>query len=359
MYINGRFLSQRLTGVQRVAYEIVREIDRQCSKGILQGNLEIVLAIPCDVKETPFKNLILQRNSFFKGHLWEQFLLPIITFRKPLISFCNTFPLFKFRQAVTIHDASVFAYASSFKILFRMWYQFLWKASKYLCRFVFTDSVFSKTEIIKYCGLSDTKIQVIYPGREHIERIIPDLSILERFNLSKGRYIICVGSLDPRKNFSIVEKVIPLVKMFDDVQFDTVIVGGAFTKVFSASENLEEIDNVKYTGYISDESLKALMQNAICLLYPSFYEGFGLPPLEAMTCGCPVIMSDKASLPEVGGESVIYCNPDDENDIAKKIFELCKNPLLRQQLLTRTITQIQKFSWKNCADEYLSKLKEL
>lgn len=104
-------------------------------------------------------------------------------------------------------------------------------------------------------------------------------------------------------------------------------------------------------GYVSDAELRALYEHAACFVYPSFYEGFGLPPLEAMACGCPVIVSNAASLPEVCGDAALYCNPCSPEDIAEKISLLMADPRLREDLRQKGLERAKQFTWEKCARE--------
>ena len=125
---------------------------------------------------------------------------------------------------------------------------------------------------------------------------------------------------------------------------------------FDTAANLP--DFVRHLGYVSDGDLKALYEAAACFVYPSFYEGFGLPPLEAMACGCPVIVSRAASLPEVCGDAALYCDPTDPRDIAKQMSDLVFDDILRARLRERGLQRAQQFSWEKCARETWAVIEE-
>lgn len=360
--INGRFLNQNITGVQRVAFEVVIQIDNRTRGGVLDNeDIQIEIAVPPEMtNEIPFKNIpvIRSKNKFFEGHLWEQIVLPQIADGALLVNFCNTGPLFFKNQTVTIHDGSVFAHSKSFSLVFRLWYAVLWRTLSRNARMIFTDSIFSKLELCKYLKTPPEKIEVVYLGKEHISSIEADISILERCNLNGKRFLLVVGSLDPRKNLQGIMNAIAHLQEKKEYLLEVVVVGGTYSHIFKKIA-LQNLKNVSYVGRISDAELKALYLNAICLVYPSFYEGFGLPPIEAMSCGCPVILSRLSSLPEIGGDAVQYCNAYDIEDICNKIEGFLTNENVRTSFRQKGLLQANKFSWENCANNYIDQLKKI
>jgi len=135
--------------------------------------------------------------------------------------------------------------------------------------------------------------------------------------------------------------------------------GWLYQKIFEEVENLGIEDKVFFTDYVTDHQLVYLYQNAFCLVIPSFYEGFGLPVLEAMSFNCPVLASFSSSLPEVGGEACLYFNPEDINDLTEKLIKLNNDLLLRKKLIKNGKERIKLFSWDKCGQETLQILKEV
>ena len=157
---------------------------------------------------------------------------------------------------------------------------------------------------MKYYNINSSKIDIVYNAWQHMERIIEDRKILEKLRLKNKKFYLGVSSINPNKNFKYI---IELAKLYPEKIF--VIVGKLNQKVFG-NMNLEKIDNIVWAGYITDEELKALYKNTLGFIYPSFYEGFGIPPMEALACGCKkVYVSDTSCLPEIFEDSVIYLNP--------------------------------------------------
>ncbi|WP_339239751.1 glycosyltransferase family 1 protein [Geobacillus sp. FSL W8-0466] len=358
IYINGRFLTQSITGVQRYAFELIHSLDNIIGKnGKLQANFEFIILTPKKIKHNlRLENIRVKKIGVFKGHLWEQINLPFLTSGRLLINLCNTAPILKRYQLVTIHDANVYANPRNFSLLFRLWYKFLFKIISKKSKKLITVSNFSKSELEHYLNINNNKIKVIYEGKEQILNINSEQNILRKHNLQCKRYLLAVSSLSPNKNFKSVIQAIQLLK---DIKVDIVIAGGTNPKVFSDSRDIGKTANVKYIGYVSDNELKSLYENAAGFIYPSFYEGFGLPPLEAMACGCPVIVSNVASLPEVCGDAALYIDPYSPEDIAEKIKLLLSDDKLRKELRRKGLERAKMFSWEKCAEETIKVIEEV
>lgn len=312
IYINGRFLSQRITGVQRYAREMVTAIDKILAKEDNQN--EWYLLTPNNIVGNISLSVIkIKKCGSLNGHIWEQLELPWYARDGFLLNFCNCAPLFKRKQLVTIHDAAVAAYPNAYSWNFRTWYKIMFYICGKCAEKIATVSNFSKNELHRYFSIPLDKIIVTYNGIDHMEKIIEDDSIVKELNLYGEKFVLAVSSQNPTKNFSLVLKT---AKLMPETKF--VIVGGSNKNIFAA-ENHEKMSNVIYTGYISDEKLISLYRHASVFVYPSLYEGFGIPPIEALSQGCPVIVSDCASLPEVCGEMVDYCQSNDEIELADKI----------------------------------------
>jgi glycosyltransferase involved in cell wall biosynthesis len=173
-----------------------------------------------------------------------------------------------------------------------------------------------------------------------------DARILERLGLVHRSYVLAVGSLTPNKNFN---GVVHAAALLGDLDCKIVAAGGANTRVFNGVDLTG--DALIMAGYVTDGELRALYENAACFIFPSFYEGFGLPPLEAMHCGCPVIVSDRASLPEVCGNAAVYCNPDDPADMARQLRLVLTSAALRRELREAGFARALSFGWQRSADQ--------
>ena len=357
--INGRFLSQRVTGVQRYARELVWGLDRLMAEaGWNSPNVTVELLIPSGIDEIPdYQHIQTRVVGKFQGHLWEQWDLPRAVGKEVLLNLGNTAPLFKRRQAVTIHDVSVYTVPEAYSKAFRIWYKLQFSALSRRLPQLITVSKFSKEEMVHYLpAVTPEKITVTYEGREHMDAIASDNSILNNPELKGKNYILAVSSLSPHKNFGAVVKALDYLK--DLPELSVVIIGGGNQQVFSQI-NLSENAQVIRPGYVTDSQLKALYEHAMGFIHASLYEGFGLPPLEAMSCGCPVIVSHAAAIPEVCGDAALYFDPHNPQEIAQQIRRLVADDELRSQLKEKAIAQAAKFSWRQCALETLAVLASI
>lgn len=357
IYINGRFLSQSITGVQRYALELVQALDNIITQGVINITLyNITLITPNNAQyNINLKHIIIKKAGLLKGHIWEQFELPIYASDSLLVNLCNTAPIFKSKQTITIHDASVYGYPQAYSRIFRLLYKTLYGINTARSKRIFTDSTYSRDELKKYCKIPANNVDIISLGHEHIMRITADNSIIERFGLTDKPFVLAVSSMNPNKNFASVVKAIELLAVNG---FNVVIAGGTNPRVFG-SNGYELPSFVKHVGYVSDAELRALYEHAACFVYPSFYEGFGLPPLEAMSCGCPVLVSNTTSLPEVCDDAALYCDPQRPDDIAAKIKLIMNDDNLRESLRLKGMERARMFTWDKCARETWSAIERV
>ena len=347
IYINGRFLTQNITGVQRYAIEIVKTLDVFLSNDALKNKYKFEIIAPRNIRQkVKFNNINIREVGFLKGHLWEQIELPLYTKGKFLFNFCNCAPLIKTYQTVVIHDVAICTMIESYSFIFRLWYKIMFYILGKRLKYIFTVSNFSRQEISKYFNVNLKKIIINYSAANHVLKINPDESIFNKIAVKKGKYILAVSSMNPSKNFKLILKV---AKIMPNYKF---IIVGSNNKVFK-QQGFEINENVKFIGYISDRELVALYKNAYCFVYPSFYEGFGLPPLEAMNYKCISIVSDKASLPEIYMDSALYCNPYDEFDLKEKIILLSKEPI-KKKLYEKMKKTLLKYTWEKSTNKFIN-----
>ncbi|MEI5996681.1 glycosyltransferase family 4 protein [Paraburkholderia bengalensis] len=349
--INGKFTSQPITGVQRVAYELTRAMQLRESPGD-----ELEIFVPQDARE-PGASLKRQRRfPWLRGTLWEQITLPIAARGKTLVNLCNTTPLLMRRQVVMVHDMAVYDVPHGFSKKFLLWYRLLFSVLPRMEPTVLTVSAFSKRRICHHLKIDESRVAVIPPGADHLDRVIPDYGVMDRLQLKDDAYCVIVGSLDPRKNLQRVLEAIESLSHLREVRF--VIVGGRNQRIF-ASEGLDAMSRsrqIVWAGFVSDGELKALYERAGCLVFPSLYEGFGLPPLEAMYCGCPVIASTRTSIPEACGDAAMYCDATSAQDIAEKISQMMSVRSLRQEYRERGIAHAREYRWDRSAKKLLDVL---
>jgi glycosyltransferase involved in cell wall biosynthesis len=353
--INGKFAAQRVTGVQRVAYELLRAMES------IEGEASALeVAVPENAKDLDFICSAKRLVPWFRGELWEQVSLPLATRGEMLVSLCNSGPIFKRRQVVMVHDTAVYDTPHTFSRAFRTWYRIKFAMLLRRAPLVLTVSSFSKRRICTLLGIDTSRVRVVRPGADHLERVVPEPSVIDRLKLRGLPYCVIVGSLDPRKNLARVLLAIERLGHLKEVKF--VIVGGANARIFSGEKEPQlgesrQNERVVRAGYVTDAELKALYENAVCLVFPSLYEGFGLPPLEAMSCGCPAIVSTHPALAEACGDAALACDASSVDDIAGKIATMVDDTRLRETYRLRGLSRAMAWRWQDAARELMNALK--
>jgi len=294
---------------------------------------------------------------------WTQFIFPFYAKKYDLIVNLTQFEASVFnleKQVVVVHDLIPYIFKDQkHKHKF-----FVYKILPYILRKVkniCAVSVNTKSDLVKILGVKENKIVVIY---ESVDKNI-EIYSKQNFELEKnlllsginiGRYILFVGSCDKRKNLENVIKAFDIVCKREKNLY-LVVVG------FLNENNkryykkiIKNFNKIKILGHISIKELVILYKNAELFLFPTLYEGFGLPPLEAMACGCPVVVSDKGSLPEVCGDAAVYVNPYDPKSIAEGVLKVLTDENLRQNLIQKGYQQVKKFSWEQTVKKFLEVL---
>jgi glycosyltransferase involved in cell wall biosynthesis len=344
--INGRFLTQATTGVQRYAAQLLKALDRQLTKDAgLQSRYRLQVITPRTPPPRPFPlhHIPTIATGRLAGHGWEQLELPIHARGRLLLNLCNTAPLLG-KTVVAIHDASVFAVPQAYSLAFRSWYRAMLPVLGKRALRVVTVSEFSRGELSRLAGIPTDKVEVIPLGAEHLLETPADTSVLARLPVAPGRYILAVGSRSPHKNLAAA---IRAVAQLDSDGLPLIIAGGTNRRIFAGQGG--EVGRFHEAGYVTDGELRALYEHAACFVYPSLYEGFGLPPLEAMACGCPTVVSDIASLPEVCGNAAVYCDPRNPADIAARIRMVIQVPARQAELRQRGLARAREFTWDRAA----------
>lgn len=354
VYINGRFLTQRVTGIQRYARETLSELDQLLGASPPAG-WRFTLVTPRHTESPALRHIACREVGALSGHAWEQLELPRYTRDGLLLSFCSTGPLLKKRQIITVHDASVYRVPEAFSFRFRAWYQLMIRWVVARAPRTLAVSEFAAAEIVRFFGGERGRISVTTEGWQHLSRHVSDDSVLAEHGLVPGRYVLAVSSPTPNKNFGLVLRAAAELAA-DGLQF--AIAGAADPRVFAAAEALPHA-SVKRLGYVSDAQLKALYEHALCFVFPSKYEGFGIPPLEAMSCGCPVLAADIGAVREVCGDAVTYFDPEDHRTLARELRALARAADDRARLQQRGLQRAQAFSWRASAERNLTAVQEV
>jgi glycosyltransferase involved in cell wall biosynthesis len=344
VFLNGRFLRQPVTGVQRFSAETAAAIDRLVARG---GWPETVVLAPRPIephasgRPTPYLRLRLREVGRTRGHIWEQTELPGAARGGILVSLGNTAPVLAGRrQVVVIHDAGVFDTPESYSFRFRTWYKTL---QHWLVRTgvqIVTVSEFSRKRITARLGLDPARIAVMYEGSDHILRIPPDMGTLERYGLRRRKFALVVGSRVAHKNLEGLHQAAAALERRDMV---IAVAGGSNSDVFR--DVLSDRFAERRLGRVSDAELRMLYENAACLLFPSRYEGFGLPPIEAMACDCPVLAARGGAVEEICAEGALYFDNGSGRMISETVERLLEDHGLNDTLRTRGRVRAAALSW--------------
>lgn len=352
MVLNGRFLTRKMTGVDRVATELsMALIETLSSKEDQSVSLSLPRSQIVSRSDRPAQILGLNRVTTlpFRGYFWEQFGLAVLKPSLWVLNLCNLGSIFRSKQVAMIHDAQVYTQPSAYSWSFRAVYSFILPRLARRSQIVLTVSDFSRRELEALGVFPEGKAIVVHNGADHMVSIPNDDSALSKFGLSSGGYFLAIGSLAAHKNLPML---IAAAKARQDTSIPLVIAGGGNSKVFRA-QGLTEEHGIRFLGRVSDVELKALYKGACGLVFPSKTEGFGLPPLEAMFCGCPVIATTGGAVPEVCGDAVLYADPNEPAQWIAAMEMLCSDEHLRADLSQRGRERAAHFTWARAADKIL------
>lgn len=270
------------------------------------------------------------------------------------------------RTLVTVHDLGYRHFPQAHRFLDRLYLDLStrWNARAATC--VLADSEATKADLVREYGTPADKIHVVYPGRDEALRRVEDPEAIAaakaKYGIAAG-YTLYVGTLQPRKNLTrLVEAFILLNSQFAIRNLQLVIAGRKgwlYDEIFARVKALGLTDKVVFTGYVTDADLPALMSGACLFAFPSLYEGFGFPVLEAMSCGLPVVCANTSSLPEVAGDAALLIDPLDTTALAAAMARLLTDESLRATLVARGYAQVQRFSWQRAAQEVMAIIEEI
>jgi glycosyltransferase involved in cell wall biosynthesis len=347
--------TEKRVGIGEYAFELIREFGKLNKKN---------LTFRIYLKNNPMKDFPKARKGWEyriigPRKLWTQFRLPFelyIDRQRPDVFFSPSHygpRLAPMPTAMSIMDLSYIHYPQLFnkKDLYQLvnWTKYSVKrASK-----IFTISLASKNDIIKTYKVPDDRVVVTYPGVKKALSMRKD-----KFNFD---YILFVGTLQPRKNIvRLVEAFSKLTPKHPNLKL--LIVGKKgwlYEDILKAPQKYNVESDVKFLDFVEDSKMQNLYKDALCFVLPSLYEGFGLPVLEAMKYGCPVVLSNVSSLPEAGGDAALYFDPQDADDMAKTMDKVISDPKLRGNMIKKGHGQVKKFSWEKTAKQTLSVLEDL
>jgi glycosyltransferase involved in cell wall biosynthesis len=347
--INGRFLERRITGVARYAREVALRLLHRENVCIALPQPSHPEINPARILHVPLGNI----SSLTGGRGWPQLDLPRHVGRNLLWSPENVGPLGVDLQVLTVHDLAAVDHPEWFHSSLTLTYQLYLPLLVRRAPLIFAVSEFTRGRLIERLNVPPEKIVVTYNAADVRFCRQPDAEVAEVQTQLKlpHSYLLCLGSIEPRKNLvSLLQAWNSLPRSVTD-EVALVMVGGQ-DRVFARLDLrklLENARNVVFTGYLDDAMLPALYSGALGLIYPTLYEGFGLPPLEAMACGTPVITSNCTSLPEVVGSDAVLVDPRNPESIRQAILTLVGDVQLRERLSVAGLERAKTFSWEQTA----------
>lgn len=363
--INGEFFCRNLTGVERVATDTLLELDALLSEeaetrsetnagaGLGAGRVELIL--PANAQNVPqYKNIkrvtLPVAAAFFPK--WTQIAFQKYVFfnRRVSLDFSNTCPYFC-PGIEFLHDIYARLYSDDFKSrrdkLIRLYSNIMYRRIAKKAKKIIAVSEYTKKTIVDVYKADPKKIQVIYDGLGSYKNIAPDFSIFDRLpQLKEKDFYFTLGSLSTRKNLKWIAEN---ARLFPNAFF--AVSGKPLPSVVPPElEAMKALHNVLMTGYLSDGEVKALLSKCKAFVFPTYFEGFGLPPLEALSCGAPVVISNRTSLPEIYKDCAHYIDPDNPN---VDISELLKEPVATPAAL------LNEFTARNSARRLFEVIKEV
>lgn len=351
--INGNFLCRNLTGIERFAWETCKQLDKIIKKD------ELAILIPKNAKQIPnfenIKQIIAEKeiHSFPKWDLFD-FKKACKRYKATGLNFSNTAPLGKYCGYAFIHDIYAVDIPTDFKSkkekLIKLYCKINYKNITKNAKKILTVSEFSKKRIQSYFNTSEDKISVIPNGWEHFNFVEKDESIFERFSqLQKKQFYFTLGSLQKRKN---LKWILEYAKNHPN---ETFAISGKIVSGYESDEisGLKNLSNVVLLGYVSDKEVKALMSECKAFVFPSFYEGFGIPPLEALSVGTKIIIANSASLPEIYEDAAIYINPQDANCNLDELL----SKIDKEKMESASKRVLEKYTYQNAAKKLYEIIK--
>ena len=347
IYINGRFLTQPMTGVERYAYNLCKAMAR------LHQPFTVVCPKAPIHQDYDVSDLTIVHYGIGNSHFWEQCVLPFFFIGKKdylVLSFTGLGSILIRDKVMTVHDLSFLKNPSWYSRTYYWYYRFMTPLAVKTSRHILTVSEFSKSEILGFYSFLDAEDE---DGDRIAQTSVP--------------FVLCVSSIDPRKNF------VRLIEACQGLTGAKLYIVGKYNRVFNQTSALTpqtsdirhqpsdispQPSNIQFLGRVSDDELVRLYNQAACFVFPSLYEGFGLPPLEAMACGCPVLVSDIPVEREVCGDAALYFNPLEPSEILRIITQYLSNTdVIKKTMRQKGYDNIKRFSWENSANVLMEIIK--
>jgi glycosyltransferase involved in cell wall biosynthesis len=358
IYINGRFLGRDRTGVERYSREVVAALDRLLDQEETQGlfaRYQVKLLAPpgteCDLD---LRQIHFACVGKFKGHLWEQVDLPRYAASGLLLSLANSAPIRHRKQVTVLHDAAIYRYPAGYTWQYRLFHKLL---DSFLVRSaqIATVSEFSRAELAQVLSIPEEAVILAPNGTDHLQSVPQDHQIVDRLNLTPGKYFVTLGLSSTNKNIGMALKAFELLGRADT---QLVVIGKAQARI-AGTQELQASKNVILAGRLEDQEVRGLLAYAAALLFPSRYEGFGLPPLEAMSVGCPVLASTAGAVMEACGGAALHFHPDNAALLSDLMSRVIGEPELSRELRSRGLARLTHYHWDSTAETLLCALQKM
>lgn len=353
------------SGVDWYTHHVIKEI-----MGLLRPDERLFLFTNRETgfekEATSHPGVTVVMSRFPYQEPWRQFILPLLLRRHEIdVCFFTNFVLSvagSCPMVLTIHDLSFKLFPRTHSLRNVIWARSLVPISTRRARHIIADSHNTKLDLLRTMSVPEEKVTVVHLGASGLFSPEPepgDDQAVSGYGIVKP-YVLYVGTLEPRKNLTmLIRSFDKLAKSNPDIHLVLAGRRGWMAQaIFDELERRDLIGRVHITGYVQDQHLPALYRGAAAFIYPSLYEGFGLPPLEAMSAGTPVIVSKNSSLPEVVGDAGLYVNPLDPAELTKAMEAVVGDPELAQSLREKGLKRAGLFSWKKTAEKTLQIIRD-
>lgn len=345
IYLNGKFYASPINGVCRVSDRLIRELDLLAEEGAAPSAWDMRLLVPERTNWAPeFRHIVKMPQKRGHTQFWEQALLPFAARDGLLVCLANLAPGLHRRKITMVHDVQFLISPRSYPLKLRLGYRVLIPIGSRTSRLVLTVSHYARESLKTFGYARAERIRVAHNAAEHLQQVPPGEDVLERLNVQPRAYCLVFGSVAAYKNVDVVFAAFGMQAL---AGLKLVVIGPDAAQLRAGG--LVPAGDAVFAGGVDDATLRALYENALCLLFPSLTEGFGLPPLEAMTCGCPVIAAPAGAMPEICRDAVLYADPPDPGSWATEIARLAADPLLREAKIRAGLARAADFSWRKSA----------
>jgi glycosyltransferase involved in cell wall biosynthesis len=352
--INGKFLTAGPTGVHRVAEQLIHQLEGRVDDFADLFKNPPTLIGPPNLHLRSFGSFDVERGGVFRGQLWEQLDLPRLTRPDLLLNLCNLGPMASTAAITMIHDAQVFVTPDSYRWGFVRWYRNILPVLGRRHARILTVSEFSADELARFGVARRDHISVVPNGVDHLLDHASQPQVLGRLALASRRFVVGLANVQPHKNIGLLLKAFAASELSG---LKLVLVGTGRREEFERLGHVVS-PNVVFAGRITDGELRALLEWALCIACPSTTEGFGLPPLEGMTFGCPAILAPCGALAEVAGEAAMFAAATDPRQWVHAIRSLVDEPARWAEYSQAGRARAALFTWRRAGQKLVEVIRE-